>query len=221
MVKLHHFYHIYCNENWGQIIPFHIECLKKYGLLDNLTSFKIGLVGKKENRDIVKHFLDSKNIKFEIVIEEDEGWEQVTMNKLHEFSQTNDGYVLYAHSKGAVNNNEQNKQWRKSMTWYNVVKWQNAINTLKDCDAVGCHWHDFTQQVSLVLGGPHVGNCWFAGTFWWSKLDLLSQIGLPDISSRYDAEVWIGKIRNIKPLKVFDLSVVGFDDTGFYHQWEL
>lgn len=220
-MTLHHFYHIYCNDNWGQIVPFHIECLKRYGLLDNLTSFKIGLVGSQHHRDIVKHFLDTKNIKFEIVAEADNGWEQVTMNKLYEFSQTNNGYVLYAHSKGAVNNGEQNRQWRKSMTWYNVVKWRDAINKLDSVDAVGCHWHDFTKQTASHLGGPHTGNCWFAGTFWWSKLDLLKQIGPPGMSSRYDAEVWIGNIRHIKPMNVHDLTNVGYDDIGFYYDWEI
>ena len=218
---LHHFYHIYCNNNWSQIVPFHLECLKRYGLLDSLTTFNIGLVGNKEHRDVVKHFLDTKNIKFDIVAESNDGWEQVTMNKLYEFSQNNEGYVLYAHSKGAVNNGEQNKQWRKSMTWYNVVKWRDAVNKLDNCDAVGCHWHDFTKQSSSTLGGPHTGNCWFAGTFWWSKLDLLRQIGAPGMSSRYDAEVWIGNIRHIKPMNVYDLTNVGYDDIGFYYDWEI
>jgi len=220
-VKLHHFYHIYCNENWNQIVPFHIECLNKYGLLDSLESFKIGLVGNLEYRNIVKHFLDSKNINFEIVDESNDGWEQVTMNKLYEFSQNNDGYILYAHSKGAVNNGEQNRQWRKSMTWHNIVKWKEAVDKLKDCDAVGCHWHDFTKQQSSTLGGPHTGNCWFAGTFWWSKLDLLRQIGPPKMTSRYDAEVWIGNIRHIKKMNIHDLTNVGYDDIGFYYNWEI
>jgi len=216
MVDLHHFYHIYCGLNsigqkdaWKESVGIHIDSIKNYGLIDKLKTIHIGLVGPEIDRNEVKIFLNEKGINYTIVDEADRGWEQLTQNKMHEFAQLNNGYVLYGHSKGSYNFNNQNRDWCKSMIYFNIVKWQDAVEKLNTHDAVGCYWFDFSGQVGP--GGPHTGQRWFAGTFWWSKLELIKGINPPTMLSRWDAEVWIGKILNIN---IYDITNSGGPHPG-------
>lgn len=205
MVNLYHFYHIYCgvdangnNDSWVTPVETHIKALKDYDLYNSLSGIYIGLVGDDTNRQHAKNFLDYHEIKYNIVAEENNGWEQITQNKLWEFAQSNDGYILYAHSKGSFNVNILNSNWMRSMTYYNVVKWKECIDHLYQYDAVGAYWYDFSKTSSPTLGQPHTGQRWFAGTYWWSKLNRIKDIGHPPtMESRWDAEVWIGQIPNI------------------------
>jgi len=203
--KIHHFYHIYCGANcygqadtWKESVETHIGAIKSHGLINKLKTVHIGLVGGEQDRQNVKNFLTENNIPFTVVDEQNNGFEQVTQNHLYEFSQNNDGYVLYGHSKGSYNFTDQNRAWCKSMIYFNIIMWQEALRQLKNVDAVGCNWHDFSNQYAAHLGGPHTGQKWFAGTFWWSKLNRIKDIGHPPTNnSRWDAEVWIGQMPNI------------------------
>jgi hypothetical protein len=67
------------------------------------------LWGRVENRRKVKRAL-----RHYVTVEADEGWEQVTLNKLRDFCQTDDGAVLYAHTKGAWSQTELARVWRVS-----------------------------------------------------------------------------------------------------------
>jgi hypothetical protein len=207
MIKIHHFYHIYAADHgtiWKPVVKFHIDMLKKHGLMKRLKTVHIGIIGAGSNRQEVLNYLRELDFPHTIVDESRSGWEQVTQNKLHDFAQLNDGYVLYAHTKGCANPSELSVNWRNAMTYHNIVKWKKAIKKLKNHDAVGCYWIDAsTDDPPPSLGAPHLGQRWFAGTFWWSKLELIRQIPPPQNASRWDAEVWIGKIPNIK---VFDLA---------------
>ena len=216
MVDIYHFYHIYCGPNsvgnrgaWKESVETHINALKEYKLLDRLKTIHIGLVGPEQDRIHCIEYLNSTGVNYTIIDQANNGWEQLTQNKLHDFAQSNDGYVLYAHSKGSYNFNNQNRDWCKSMIYFNIVKWEDAIEKLNSNDAVGCYWFDFTGQVGP--GGPHTNQRWFAGTFWWSKLELLRQIDPPTMLSRWDAEVWVGKIPNIK---VYDITNSGGPHPG-------
>lgn len=203
--KLHHFYHIYCGidcygqmNSWRESVSIHMDAIQKHGLIHKLETIHIGLVGGPQERENVKEYLTSINIPFTIVAEQDSGFEQVTQDQLFNFAHENEGHVLYAHTKGSHNFTDQNRSWCKSMIYFNVVIWEEAIRQLKKVDAVGCHWHDFSNQYASHLGGPHTGQRWFAGTFWWSKLNRIRDIGHPPTNgSRWDAEVWIGQMPDI------------------------
>jgi hypothetical protein len=211
VVNLHHFYHIYCGldverkeGSWKLPVETHVEALKKYKLTDYLSTMHVGLVGNDSHRQQVQDFLTEHEINFTIVSEAQSGWEQVTQNQLYEFAKSNDGYILYGHSKSSFNSTQQNIDWCKSMVYFNVVQWSDCIDRLTDYDAIGCYWFDFSGQAPPHLGGPHVGQRWFAGTYWWSKLNRIRDIGHgPTMHTRWDAEVWIGQIPG---LLAYDLT---------------
>jgi hypothetical protein len=209
MVSLHHFYHVYANQDcnghedsWKEPVDLHFNSLLKSGLSQKIDSVKIGIVGNEKSIQEFKKFVNNYGVPYEIVAKKVSGWEQVTQNALLDFSETNDGYVLYAHTKGSFNNNQLNKNWRETMTHFNIDNWRTAVKKLKKYDAVGCYWYDNSYE-SKDPNHPHQGQRWFAGTFWWSKLDLIRDLPLPRNKTRWDAEVWIG---NIDSNKIYDLD---------------
>ena len=93
-MRLAHYYHIYADGPWQGIFREHWEKLRVSGLLFMLEFFRVGVVGSEENRASVRESLPM----VEIVAEASDGWEQVTLEKLHEGAQTFDGAIFYAHT---------------------------------------------------------------------------------------------------------------------------
>jgi hypothetical protein len=177
---INHFYHIYADGQWQDPVDEHINALKEYELIDSINSFNIGMVGSETNRELVKHKLQEYDVDFSVVAEENSGWEQVTMNKLYEFSQTNEGLIFYAHTKGSHDPSQINLAWRKSMCYFNVVKWKDIPNYFQDydVDTIGCHW---------------CKNSFWGGTYWWAQASYVSSLGYPLNDDRWQAELWIGQ----------------------------
>jgi hypothetical protein len=192
MSDLHHFYHVYSNGNWQVPIHDHMKALKEHGLINNLKTFQIGLVGAEHTRKEVIDFLDSENINYTICTEVDDGWEQETQDKILEFAQENDGYVLYAHTKNAVNINPLHIAWRLSMTYHTVVIWEDVVKHLDEgYSAVGSHYLDGSNENVKTVSG------FFGGTFWWTHLKYIKDFQPPARISRYDAEAWIGWLKEV------------------------
>lgn len=183
---IHHFYHIYADGQWREPVDEHFQTASKYHLLGALSSLQIGIVGSLENRASVIAYLDQLGLVYDIVDEQETGWEQVTQNKLWEFAQDHDGYVLYAHTKGASNKSKLNDAWRRSICFYNVVNWRKASSLLNENDIVGCHWLNDWD------------NFFFGGNYWWANLSHIRKLNLPNSGTRFDAEVWIGQTNQIK-----------------------
>lgn len=185
-MPVHHFYHIFADGAWQEPVDEHFAAAGGHGLLHILDSLQIGIVGQPERRLEVKSRLDELGLDYQIIDEKDEGFEQVTMNKLADFSKTNDGYVLFAHTKGAFNNDGFRRQWRHRMTEYNVVKWWDCIEALATYNAAGIHW------IKSELPEHVNHNHFFAGTYWWSHLWYLRLLPYPEQSHRWASEGWIG-----------------------------
>ena len=200
-INIFHFYHIYADGAWQNIVEEHINVLRKTGLYEKLDYFGIGFVGSQENINIVKEFLSSLNVDYVSVFESDENygeqWEQETLDKLLEFSKENEGYILYAHTKGAANNFDFQNRWRKRMTLYNIVEWENATSALYDYDTAGCY------LCTPEKNGEHVKLPFYGGNFWWATTKFVSTLNYPNRDNRWDAEAWIGLNPDINP---YDLS---------------
>lgn len=185
---IHHFYHIYADGQWQNPVAEHIRALKM-GLIDSLNTFSIGIVGSANNRNDVKKFLNDNSVGYTLVAESETGWEQVTQIPMWEFSRNNDGVILYAHTKGSSNPSDVNIRWRRSMIYWNVIRWQDAIEKLKEHGAYGCHWIQ-----PLITGMPEhkQGNFMFAGTFFWTHCHLMRTWNRPALTHRHEAEGFIG-----------------------------
>jgi hypothetical protein len=195
--NLYCFYHIYADGNWNQTLKEFITELKNSGLYNNLKSIYIGIVGTIENTNKVKTYLDSQ-IKYTIVAEETVGWEQVTLNHLYEFSKTNSGNVLYAHTKGSTRIEPVIDEWRRVMIKNSITKWRIAIERLGLHTAVGSYW--FTPQTHQIPNKTP----YFAGNFWWTRLEHIKTLRIPNNASRFGAETWIGENYVESPFNVFE-----------------
>ena len=179
-MSIYHFYHIYADGAWEIPVEEHIGALKFSKLEYYLNEFNIGIVGNIDDRNKVIEKLKTYGIEFTVIAEEDNGWEQVTMNKMYELIKNKNGWVFYAHTKGSHDPSPINIAWRKSMTYYNIIKWQEKVEPHLDnidIDTIGCHW---------------CNNQFWGGTYWWARIDYLKSLSLPLMNDRWDAERWIG-----------------------------
>jgi hypothetical protein len=178
-VKIAHFYHVYADGKWKDPLTDHIDALKEYGLYDSLNSFNVGVVGSEENANEVYDYLDSRDIQYTKLDWQTQGWEQVTMRHIPEYAKNNNGFVMYAHTKGAHDPSPINISWRKSMTYYNIVNWKLPLELLAiGYDSVGCHW---------------CNNAFWGGTYWWASTNYIRRLSPLLYDDRWDAEHWIGQ----------------------------
>lgn len=175
MKPLTHFYHVYQAGDWLKPVTEHAQALVNSGLAEHLTEIRLGLVGT-DALGPATVFLDH-GIDVVIVAHAPFQWEQLTIDAIRQHVLRSDDYVLYAHTKGAANSSELNTAWRRSMTYYMVMQWQQAVEHLSDVESVGCHW---------IEDGRHWG-----GNFWWAQSQYLRRLPKPGITSRYEAESWM------------------------------
>jgi hypothetical protein len=77
------------------------------------------------------------------------------------------------------------------MTYDIVVNWEHVVPLLRSNDAVGSWWHAPSERT-----GP-VG--YFAGNFWWARIEFLRTLPSPIMDHRYGAEGWLGLNDGILP----------------------
>lgn len=194
MTNLYHFYHIYADGQWEEPVNEHLTAMKEHGLAEALTGFYLGIVGTDDNRELVKEHIAEQGLPVLVRTEAPIGWEQVTLEALRRHMVVNDGNVFYAHTKSAHDPADINIQWRKSMCYHNVVRWQEAVSQLETHDAVGCHW---------------VNDAMFGGNYWWATGRHIRTLPPLGYANRWQAEIWIGqreKIPGLDEMKIHDLS---------------
>ena len=192
-MNLYHFYHVYADGEWTEAVDEHCAALKEHGLADNLDKFYIGVVGADENRTTaISRITMHHNLNAEVIVEAPIQWEQLTLEPVRRFSTTNDGYLLYAHTKGAYNQTPINIGWRSSMCYYNVVKWRDAVEKLDEgYRIVGCHW---------------VNDAIFGGNYWWANTSYLKCLPTLAVDNRWRAEEWIGMKITDPEKEKFDMN---------------
>lgn len=213
MNKLHHFYHIYASGMWETPAIEHVKALNDSGLMSQISTFNFGLVGKTEDQDRVEKFLKENFPSISIVARAEEGFEQETMDAIYDYAKDHDGYVLYAHTKNAKNINDVHIKWRKSMTYFTVMKWKECIDLLNSgYDGVGSHYLKITPtQLVSEPGNDKNYPGVFAGTFWWTDLKYIKNFPKVERYNRFDAEAWISNLKQVventgKEFKVYDFN---------------
>jgi hypothetical protein len=187
-MELAHFYHVYALGQWEHVVDHHIRALKRSPV--GAIPTYVGVVG--DAGPVLRRLADN-DIHANLVANSDEGWEQLTLNALYEWSVAREGresYVLYTHTKGAGCDYPLQATWRNEMEYWNVVNADKALEVL-DSGAS-------TAGVHYVSGLPGQ-DPYFGGNYWWARSSCLSVIGPPEMNTRYDAEVWIGRVTRLVP----------------------
>lgn len=214
-MRLHHFYHIYADGQWQEPVSEHIRALKEYGLYDQLTTLHIGFVGTRVNQLAAHQYIQSQGLRYFIADEQLTGWENVTQQPMYDFSQTNDGLMLYAHSKGSSDNSDVNIRWRRSMIYWNVIRWKDCVEKMLDHEAVGSHW-----IYPLVSMPEHIyGNPMYAGNFWWVTCEHLRTWMSVPLTHRHESEGWIGYKYVEKPFRIWDWCPYFPNTNSFADGW--
>ncbi len=215
-MNLHHFYHVYADGQCETPMREHIRALKESGLYEALTTFKIGFVGQPHKIEEALVCLNSLGVVFDVAARADTGWEQTTMIPMWEFSKSNEGLMLYCHSKGASDQSEVNVRWRRSMIYWNVIKWRVAVAELVTrSEAYGCHW----LQPLLSMPEHVMGNWMFAGTFFWLRCELMARFPKPALTHRHEAEGFCGYGYAEKTYSVYDPTPYFPNSAPFADQW--
>lgn len=184
MKKIAVFYHLGAiNSLWDKFVDEQIGLVKSSGLAETAT-INMCYACPDHAVNEIKIYIRQKypfvNILSSRILEgkgeQENIFEGQTLKELQTYSKTNNGYVLYFHSKGmlhAVNSHQTipTRDWRHYMNYWCVERWKDCIQKLEDeqADAVSTNW---TRDPY-----PH-----FAGNFWWATTDYIKT--LPNVLDR-------------------------------------
>lgn len=186
---LHHWYHVNAEHEWREQVAEHLDALDNSGLDEQLTTLHVGVVGSDEKTDECLEYLASR-VDFYLAATAPRGWEDVTLAPLHEAAHTLAGEdtILYAHTQHP---RERTDTWRRSMTHWNVNRWQHMQSALVVAQTAGCMW----------LDPSHGGHGYWAGNFWWARADYVRTLDAVPTST-FGPEMWIGS----KAHTIFDAA---------------
>lgn len=174
--------------------------LQSSGLWDSASEFHVGVNGTpKESGSYVKeHFPENAHITYHGLESRNEN---STIVLIEERLKSLDGeaYVLYQHQKGSSwpIGHDLTTNCRRCFLFHLVQRWARCLRDLGgNADCASCHY--------FVPPRTPPGQYIFAGNFFWAKASFLrtlppirdrariKQDGIGALSSRYEAEVWIG-----------------------------
>ncbi len=217
--EMYLFFHICCMGNYDEVSRELIENIQDSGLYEKCSKIFYTILGvpNKEFFDWIKSFSKTECVYESTNLKE---FEFPTLIKLQEFCKHNDAYVMYFHTKGVSNPEDQDKiKWRKRLTQKTIDEYSICVSFLnKGCDVSGCGWKEHPFNRTTVVNYDLFTHSHFSGNFWWSKSSYINQLPdlewvkenykkiskisnliPPDIDSyRYMCEMWIGMKKGIK-----------------------
>lgn len=179
---VHHYYHVYASGDWRTAVDEHFTTAQEAGFDPDILV--VGIVGSEHDRDeVIDAIVPYRN--FFSIVEAREGWEHLTLDQMYQDATETEFYAVYGHTKGAAYPAEINTYWRRVMDKYTIRDWRNAVKKLEGhFHAVGPFWNQYMEGQT-----PY-----FAGNFWWARSEAIAELGKVPDTSRYEAEVWIGRV---------------------------
>lgn len=115
-------------------------------------------------------------------------YEIKTINLIYFFSILNpNSQLLYIHTIGILNNNNNIEDWVNMMLYFLVKKHETCIKYLETLDTLGCNYI-VSNDVK-----PH-----FSGNYWWANTNYLLTLKPIKTNVRHDAEWWLMTNPNLK-----------------------
>jgi GR25 family glycosyltransferase involved in LPS biosynthesis len=191
--------HVCQKGEWKRSFKMLIDCIKQSKLYENTKIIRLGVVnddGVLINDEILN---DSK---FEIVyVGLSEEYERPTLLHMRKkCEEDKNTYYYYLHTKGITHFGNPNEQqiidWINLMLYWNIEKWELAVEKLKKYDTYGCN------DV-----GYH-----YSGNFWWAKNSHIKKLPTKIGSGYTDPEDWV-QIINKNKINIYSS---GFEGMGHY-----
>ena len=182
------FFHVYLKNDFSHILLDKFKKFKASGLYEKTNKIYLTLFGDIEkNQEFLTDLKDLySKIEYVLISNKEFDNEADTLNfmlkKASEYSSNTP--MLYVHTKGASHTHPILKKnvsaWVRYLDLYNINKWEECVEGLKDNDAAGGFY---------VEGPKH-----FQGNFWWANSDYLKNLPklTPDNIENYNrGEFWI------------------------------
>jgi FkbM family methyltransferase len=221
-IPIYAFSHNYLINNWEEIVDEQLDLLKKSGLYEELTSLFLFAYGDDNNFEKLNNKINKYDelLRINVIRIENNFYEYPTIQYLHDFVKNEKCYILYYHTKGvwSINgkgNPEAIRSWRKCLEYFNIEKWEDCINKLKEGYEVVGALYNYNEKEPL-----------FSGNMWWATSDYLNKLPRLEYDKendpyinhadndgtwcRVECEKWINKIPN----KYYNFYTA--KDYGFY-----
>jgi hypothetical protein len=161
--------HVCEKGEWQKSYDLLIDSVKGYGLYDNTTEIRLGII-YDEDLIMDKRFDDPK-IKI-IYKGNSKEYERPTLLHMKKSSNSDPPGTLYyyLHTKGirwfGTKEEDGVVEWIKSMLYWNIQKWKDAVEILKTYETYGCHYN----------------NLHYVGNFWWATKEHILKLSdvIPD-----------------------------------------
>lgn len=186
--RINIFWHICAINYWRDVVQDQLDSLQESGLLSKCEKVHITFLG--ENKEDL-NWLVSDKIQIKNFSKNLKNYERICLNDLKDWSQQNESYVFYFHSKGVSKPQFRDNiwSWRKMMEYFLVQNHQKCIELLGSHDAIGISLREVGTDAK-ILNENHKFH--FSGNFWWSKTNYLKKIPkIPDIDMSYGGNYWL------------------------------
>jgi hypothetical protein len=203
MTKIIGYFHICQRGEWRRSFDLIFNTIQNFGLYDATHEIRCGILSDTGIFIPDERFLDNK-IKL-VYKGKSEEYEKPTLLHMKTSCEKDDDNTLYwyVHTKGlrhyGTNKESYVIDWIKLMLYWNIIKWNLAINKLKEYDTYGCN---------------ELFKIFYSGNFWWANSKHIKQ--LPDtIKEHYTGpEEWILR----KSDKMYTVFSSGIQGDGHYNQ---
>lgn len=196
-------YHIYCVNNYLEIVKKQLKRIKDTGLYDFIDKIEVTCVdptGVFTGIDEVFSGFEKINL-FKTIDNKFEYW---GIKKVWDISQEYDGNILYMHAKGVSNQYKKRgeeevsqikvesiRQWTEMLEYFCIDEWEKCILDLETHDNCG---------VNCVNG-------WWYGNFWWTTNEWARKNHEPYFTQdRWFYEAWLNKDRIPKTKEYFHFT---------------
>jgi hypothetical protein len=193
------FFHVYLKNDFTHILLSKFKKFKASGLYDRSDKIYLTLFGDVEKyQEFLTDLRDLySKIEYVLISNKEFNNEADTFNfmlkKASEYEKNTP--MLYVHTKGASHTHPILKKnvnaWVRYLDLYNINKWEECLEGLKDNDAAGGFYVEDPKH--------------FQGNFWWANSDYirsLSRINIISIEKLNRGEFWVLSNTN----KVYALS---------------
>ena len=150
------YFHICQIGEWKKSFDLIFNYIKNYGLYDNTTEIRVGILTDSGIKIDDWRLNDSK-LKI-IYIGKAEEYERPTLLHMKQYSDIDNPNTVYwyLHSKGLRHFNTPKENfvldWIKLMLYWNIFKWELALEKLEDYDIYGCN-NLGTVFIRVIFGG--------------------------------------------------------------------
>jgi len=197
--------HVCTINTWETVLAHLVNVIIDSGLIECVEEIRLGILG---DVFLVNNFLETKVAKyidkFELIFNSSDTllYERPTLEHLAAASQTTDFKVLYLHTKGVANKNNDVRQfihdWIDTMLYHCVYRHTECLSLLQDHCTVGINAHTRTVPDFHAKNASTWNMLHYSGNFWWSKSEYIRTLPLKIGPGYIDPETWVGiKLTNI------------------------